>query len=459
MSEPLPTEHSASGTPAMSPIWLAIWAAADKGLAMLYGVASILLTMRVLDKDEWGAWTIFSVVFMVISMLGDFFILQPMVKIASENPSDPRPVITSSFIFYTIISLALGFTVALFSDLLAAIMKTPLVVPSFRMMGLLVLANIVRTHAIRVLQIQYRIVAIFFVDFIYFAGLIGLMIYGTNTGTLRTSTDMVDYNLIAFIGSSVLGMILAFRLLVPSFHDIGAATRRLLRLGLHQGGTGILTMLQQQSDVLIVSGIRGGWAAGVYGAARTFYRFFDSVRDAAQLLLVPATSRAYAQERIEAVEEITELATAAMVALMFPMTIGLIVLAPWLIPLVLPKFPEAIDEFQWLMANGFAIPFVIVPSVVLLGIGHTRDLFRGTLIGTAVLILAGLVLTWFFGAAGMAAGVFLGTTVTALLLTRRMNRYVRFTFGSVLRRSRGFGPLVRRRIAAFQGSIRRDGRG
>ncbi len=438
----------------MSPIWLAIWAAADKGLAMLYGVASILITMRMLDKDEWGAWTIFSVVFMVISMLGDFFLLQPMVKIASETHSDPRPVITSALIFYTAVTLALGFLVVVFADVLATITKTPTVVDSFRLMGWLALTNILRTHAIRVLQIHYRIIAIFLVDLIYFAGLVGLMLHGALSGTLRTSTDMIHYNIIAFIASSVLGAIFAFRLLIPMFKGIGSSTRRLLRLGMHQGGTGILTMLQQQSDVLIVSGIRGGWAAGVYGAARTFYRFFDSVRDAAQLLLVPATSRAYAQNRIEAVEEISELATAAIMALMFPLTLGMIVMAPLFIPLVLPKFPEAVDEFQWLMANGFAIPFVIVPSVVLLGIGHTRDLFRGTLIGTAVLILGGSILTWFFGAAGMAAGVSLGTTVTAILLTRRMNRYIPFTFGSVLRRSRSFGPIVRQRITALQGSLR-----
>jgi O-antigen/teichoic acid export membrane protein len=103
------------------------------------------------------------------------------------------------------------------------------------------------------------------------------------------------------------------------------------------------------------------------------------------------------------------------------------------------------------MAGGFVMPFVIVPSAVLLGIGHTRDLFRGTLVGTLVLVFGGLILTWFWGAAGMAAGVFCGTVVTAILLTRRMNRYVPFTFRSVLKRSRSFGPIVRRRILRRSG--------
>lgn len=438
----------------MSPLKLAVWAAADKILPMLYGVAVILIPLRALSPEEWGAWTNLQMVFMVIALVGDFFVLQPMVKITAESDDDPRPVITASFLMYAGFTLALGLAVVFGADLLARVFKSPYAVPSFAMMGWMILVNIVRTVAIRVLQIYYRIIAIFVVDVVYFAPLIALMIYGQLTGTFRTSVDFVGYNLIAFGASSLAGIVLCGRLLLPRFAHLSASLRRLLDLGLHQGGTGMLTVLQQQSDLAIVSGIRGGVAAGLYNAARTFYRFFDSVRDAAQLLLVPATSRAYSQNRIDEVEEVTELATAAIAGLMIPLSILMIAFAPWVVPFVLNR-PDAVEEFQVLMAGGFVMPFVIVPSAVLLGIGHTRDLYRCTLFGTIALIGGGFVLTWFFGSEGMAFGVLFGTSVTAVLLTRRMNRYVPFTFRSVLRRSRSFGPLLRKRLAALQFPTRR----
>lgn len=456
MKSPNDDAEPPTASPQESPLRLAVWAAADKALPVLYGLAIILIAMKALSKDEWGAWTIFSVVFMVISMCGDFFVLQPMVKIASEDAADTEPTITAGLALYTILSLALGLGVVALAEPLATVVKTPEAIPSFRLTFWIVVANLTRSHAIRVLQISYRIVAIFVVDLVYFVGLIALMCYGWAAGSFVRSTDLVMYNILAFIASSLVGLWLAMRGMRPAITGVPAAARRLARLGVHQGGTGLLTVLQQQSDVLIVGGMRGGKAAGVYGAARTFYRFFDSVRDAAQLLLVPATSRAYSQERIEAVEEITELATAALVILMFPLTVIMIALAPIVIPIILPNFPEAIDEFQWLMANGFLAPFVIVPSAVLLGIGHTRDLFRGTFIGTVMLIAAGGALTWFFGSVGMAAGVFVGTGVTGILLTRRMNRYVPFTFRSVLRRARTFGPALRNRVEAFSKGMRRN---
>lgn len=440
-----------------SPLRLAIWAAADKVLPLMYGFAVILIPLRMLSPEEWGAWTNFQMVFMVIVLVGDFFVLQPMVKVAAEGNDDPRPIITGAFILYATFTVVLGFAVMLGNHALASVLKSEHVAPSFVLMGWLTLSNVVRTVAIRALQISYRIVAIFYVDLVYFAILIGLMLKGYADGSFTSSVEFVHYNLIAFTASSAFGLIACGRLLMPRLHGLGVAIRRLLDLGVHQGGTGILTVLQQQGDLAIVSGLKGGVAAGIYNAARTFYRFFDAVRDAAQLLLVPATSRAYTQERIEAVEEVTELATAAIAALMIPLSIVMIAIAPWLVPLVLHK-PDAVDEFQILMAGGLVMPFVIVPSAVLLGIGHTRDLYRCTLYGTTVLIGGGFALTWFLGSEGMAFGVLLGTTVTAVLLTRRMNRYFPFTIGSVLRRSRSFGPLVRKRLADLQFLSRKEGR-
>jgi O-antigen/teichoic acid export membrane protein len=429
----------------MRPALLAFWAAADKALPMLYGLAMIVVAFRVLDEVQKGVWAVFQMVFMIISLLAEFFILQPMVKLAAERSGERGPIVTASIVLYTAFSVLLACVVIVMPGQLASLLKVPGAAATFDVMLLVIATTLVRNIAIRILQIDYRIVAIFIVDAAYFAPLVGLMIYGSLDGTFDSAMDMVDYNVIAFAISSLVGAVFTVRDLVPTLAGFGASVRRVLDLGWHQGGTGVLTVTQQQIDVGIVSGMKGARLTGIYFAAKTFYRFFDAVRDAAQLLLVPATSRAYAEERIEAVEEVTEFATAALVALIFPLTIGLIAFASVIVPIAIHE-PEAIEEFQWLMANGFAMPFVIVPSAVLLGIGRTRDLFRGTFIGTFVMVASGLVLTWFFGSVGMAAGVFCGTAATAVLLTSRMNRYVPFTFGSVLRRSRSFGAILRRRI-------------
>ena len=428
---------------------LTIWTGADKALPMIYGVAVVAIPLHfgLLTTEAWGIWVVFQTLFLSISLTGDFFFLQPMVKLASEHEADQRPIITAGSTLYTVLSLLLGGGITLLAPLFADILKTGETgIEAFGLMTATIGSTIPRNIAIRVLQIDYRMGRIFILDLVYFGGFVGLMIYGWQAGTFSRTMDMVWYNLIALIGSSVVGAVLCGVKIIPSFHHAGEAIRRIVSIGLHQGGTGIMTIIQQNIDVAIVSATRGSIAAGIYTAARIFYRIFEALREAGQLLLISVTSNAYSRDDRESVQDITVLATAALVALLYPLTILLISLAPVGIPFILPEYESATTVFQWLIASGFAMPFIIVPSSVLLGIGETRDLFRGMLIGTVVLAGAGLTLTYEFGPDGMAAGVLLGNTTIASLLTRRMNRYIDFSFRGVLKRSRSLGTIARTRL-------------
>lgn len=438
---------------------LTVWAAADKTLPMIYGVAVVVIPLGqgLIDKHQWGIWTVFQMLFLVISLLGDFFLLQPMVKLCAEHQADERPIITAAAGLYTGLSLLLALPVLLVPNLIAPLFK---IGPDGQLllswMLLTVACTIVRNIAIRILQIDYRMTRIFLVDLAYFGGFVGLMLAGWANGTFADAEDMIVYNLIALTASSLVGLVLCGRELIPAFEGVIFSARRIVEIGVHQGGTGLMTIVQQHGDTAIVSGTRGSVAVGIYNAARIFFRVFEALRDAGQLLLVPVTSNAYSQNNTEKVQDITVLATAALVFMLFPATLLLILTAPIFIPIILKDYASAVDEFQWLMASGFAMPFIIVPSAVLLGIGYTRDLFRGMLIGTVVLIGAGLVLTYLFGAVGMAAGVLLGNCTIAFLLTRRMNRYIDFSVRGVLQRSRHLGTLMRERARDLRATFGRN---
>ncbi len=459
MKEELPDIIPTEPSKARNRLYLTIWTAADKALPMIYGVAILVipLGLGLLDENEFGVWTVFQMLFLVISLLGDFFLLQPMVKLCTEHEAVQRPIVTASTGLYTGFTLLLTLPVVLAPTLTSSIFKIGAQgAEALSWILLTVIATIPRNISIRILQVDYRMTRIFLLDLAYFGGFVGLMIYGWQSNTFHTPGDIVQYNLLALALSSALGLLVCGRQLLPTFKGTGNATKRIVDLGVHQGGTGLMTIAQQQADIAIVSGTRGSVAVGLYNAARIFFRVFEALRDAGQLLLVPVTSLAYSQKNTERVQDITVLATAALVLLLFPTTTILILTAPIFFPMLLPTYASAVNEFQWLMASGFAMPFVIVPSAVLLGIGKTKDLFRGMVIGTAVLVGGGTLLTYALGEVGMAMGVFGGNLTLALLLTQRMNRYIEFSLKGVLQRSRGLSAIARERIKDMRTSFGRN---
>lgn len=428
-------------------LWTAFWAAADKGLPMLYGVAVILIVVNLLETSEFGIWVVFQTIFLAISLFGDYLLLQPMVKFSSEHEAEPRPIITAGMLLYISCCLLLAAPLSLFPGVFSDLLKTGEIGrAAFVWMVPTIGATIFRNISIRVLQIDLKIVLIFLLDLVYFGGFIALIMIGWSNGTLDSTGDMIMYNLYALAASSLFGALACGRLILPVFHDLRSAVRKIIDVAHHQGGTGLMTIVQQNVDVMIVSGTRGSLAVGFYSVARIFYRIFEALREAGQLLLISATSNAWSKRDEGKVQDLTVLATAALTAILYPMTIILIIVAPIGFELLLPDYGKAILPFQWLIASGFAMPFTIVTSSVLLGIGRTRDLFIGMAIGTGVMILAGLILTWVLGAQGMAIGVLLGNITIASILTARMNQSIDFSFRQVMKRSRGLGRSAREKL-------------
>lgn len=454
--------HNSAKAARPNTLWLAFWAGADKILPLVYGVAMVLIPLRSLPHSEWAIWTVTQMLFMIISLVAEFFILQPMVKISSETNetyTPTAPIILASLFLYSLFCVLLTIVVLLLANPLETLFKTQMLASAFPAMGLMILSTIIRNVSIRVLQIYYRIAAIFLVDLAYFLPVVGLMYLGNSWGKLNNAILLIKYNYYAFLISSFVGIMACmpqFMLFLRRYKKDSSAKitmnifiisiKKILSIGVHQGGTGVLTVLQQQGDVAIVSGVRGGAEVGIYNAARLFYRTFDAIRDAVQLLLVPAASRAFSSGRHDSVGGNAILSTALLFVFFLPVTVTLILLAPVIVPAVMPNYPQAADCFRWLFVSGVAMPFVIVPSAILLGIGEAKELFYGTLIGTLVLLIFGFMLTWFQGPVGMAQAVSIGTFATAILLTKKMNNYIHFTLKSVIKQSKRLPAIFKQTV-------------
>src|SRR5687768_7296066 len=174
-----------------SRLHLTAWAAADKALPMLYGVAVLLMPLKVLSTEEFGVWTAFQAVFLSISLIGDYFLLQPMVKLASEHDSDERPIVTAAMLLYIAISLLFAAPLTLFPAFFSDVFKTGAHgTIAFTWLAATIVATLLRNVSIRLLQIDYRITRIFLLDLVYFGGFVALMVAGRVRGDLDGSIDM-----------------------------------------------------------------------------------------------------------------------------------------------------------------------------------------------------------------------------------------------------------------------------
>ncbi|MFI5264300.1 MAG: hypothetical protein ACHQM6_07285, partial [Candidatus Kapaibacterium sp.] len=363
-----------------------IWAIADKALLLLYGFAIIIVVIGVLPEAEWGAFSLFQSIFLIICVLSDSIFLQPMVKFASEHEAEVEEILAASFNLYSLVMLVAGAGFAIFADGCAKLFASTELGAMLPWLPLLLALNIFRNVGIRYLQINYRISSIFWVDLSFFGSITLITILAHSLGIFHTAMDFMQVNLLGGALSSIVAIIysrkafIAMPLLKVPRNEYG----KLLSFAKYQAGTSALLTIQQWADVLVV-GVYAPAYVALYSAAKTLYRFFDAVREGATLLIVPIASKLHTSgesEKLSAlVEKLLFLAFAALVPISLVLALG----SDMLMSIVYKnKFPGIAQVFQILILTGFTLPLALVSTNVLIGIGRVKGLFFSVLGGTII---------------------------------------------------------------------------
>jgi stage V sporulation protein B len=415
-----------------------IWTVADKALLLLYGFGVIVLVVNILPPTEWGAFSLFQSIFLILCVLSDSIFLQPMVKFAAEHEAEVPQVLAGGFNLYTITMLVMGVIIAACAPGLATIFTSPELGSMLEFLPLLIVLSIFRNVGIRYLQIDLRINAIFWVDLAFFGSiLIGTVLIGA-LGLFHTATDFMYLNMVGAALSSVVTLFFcsrAFRAM-PLFRVPKYEYGRMLSFAKFQAGTSALLTLQQWSDVLIVGLFFNLREVAVYNAAKTIYRFLDAVREGATLLVVPMTSKLYTQRDFKGLSTLIEKLLFGAFALLVPISFVLAVGAPLIFSILYKgQYDAGAVVFQIMILSGFTLPLALIGTNALIGMGKAKDLFKATLGAVTIFFISSYILVPRMASRGEALAVFISMTVLAFLQFFAMRKELGLSAKGIWRRS------------------------
>jgi len=415
-----------------------IWTVADKVLLLLYGFGVIVLVANVLPPSEFGAFSLFQSIFLILCVLADSIFLQPMVKFASEHEAEVPEVLAGSFNLYVSSMLVSGVAIAAFSEGLGSMFRSPELTRMMPLLPVFISLTLFRNVGIRYQQIFLRINAIFWIDLAFFGPVLILTVLANALGMFHTAMDFLILNLIGGALSSMVAIAFcarAFRtmplLRVPK-HEYG----RMMSFAKFQAGTSALLTLQQWSDVLIVGLYYTPAEVAIYTAAKNLYRFLDAVREAATLLVVPLTSKLYTQGDSAGLSTLIEKMLFIAFALLVPVSLVLALGAfPLLHILYKGQYDAASTVFQILMLSGFTLPLSLIGTNALIGMGKARSLFLATLGAVATFFGLSYILAPMMASRGEALAVFISLTVLAFLQFFAMRSEVQLSARGIIRRA------------------------
>lgn len=425
-----------------------IWGLADKGLPVLYGVAFVVLVIRVLPEEEFGNFVLIQEIFLIISGLAQGFALQPLLKFGAEENQDNSGIVNAGFMLNAVFTLVCALLIIAVREPLSVVLNSPMLAPLLLYVPAMLIASLMRNFTLVLLQTRFMIKEIFWTDAVHFLGAPLLVYVMSKLHAFDTALDLILINVVSLSASSLVGVWLSRSMLTLKLRTNAREVRRLWDYGKYSLGGIVSFLFSTKSDSFILSAFTGPIQVAVYNSVKVFIRAYDMATQVLQMFVFPAVSRLSSKGEFASLKVLIEKATLFSTVGMLPVFIMFVGLAPPLVHIVYEgRYAAAIPMLQWFAVLSFVVPITAIGTSALLGLGHARLGFVISVESFVASVAIYLVCIPLLGALGATFGYILSSFVLAWLTTYQMNKFVPLTVREVFARTNDIKQFLKNRLS------------
>jgi lipopolysaccharide exporter len=405
-----------------------LWGIADKALPAVYGVAYVILVIRVLPEEEFGSFVLIQEIFLILSNLAAAFALHPLLKFGSEASDDQRDLLGATILFNLIFLLASSILVMVLRSPLALVLKAPAIEGLMVAVPVMLAANFIRNYTLILLQTRFALQRVFWIDAGHFLGAPLLIYVFSRLGRFNSAADLVQINVISLTFSSLIGLWLGRHLLRAKLLPRRAELARVWDYGKYSLGNIVGYLFYSRADSFFLSSFGGPAAVALYNSIKVFVRLFDTVPQVVQMFVLPAISKLQSLNDRSRMIALVEKAITFTTIAMTPVFLLLLLFSPQMIAIIYGgRYADAAPLLQILSVGALLTPIIAVASNALMGLGEVRLNFILNLKTFLFLLLAYLILIPWLGALGASLGFIAATFVQGWLFTSHLVRHVPVT--------------------------------
>lgn len=366
------------------------WTVADKLLVIGYGFVNIV-QIRSLGVDEFGLYSLLVALQTYIFILSDGSALQGIIQFGMKEEDRPQANYLALCIHCSIVVVA-SFLVLLLTEPLKILFNEPRLQNISYLLPIYCVLTLPRAFCLKLLQRDLQMRQIFLINLAWFGSM-----------TVATALSILSYQvlsfwsmiIIAFTGmliSSLVSILLSRSLLV--FNRSGELNLKvLLTFGIPQLAVSSLHNSVRQLDIYIIQYFFGATQVGIYTAAKTLFRVFETMADSVGGLLYPLTIKLYNTGKV------SEYLNALSKGLSFtwiPSIFAVIILISGgteiIVSILGNKYISAVGQFNILVLGAIFLPITVLSSVMI-GVRAVTIL----LLYVVVSAIVGLSVSFFIG--------------------------------------------------------------
>jgi lipopolysaccharide exporter len=409
-----------------------------------FGFVNFYILIRVLSKDDFGAWVLFLSIASLMELIKHGFVRNPLIRFLALSAKEEGPVIqTSSFFLNIVVGVLEVFVLLLCSVYLTEFWNAPQLGPMFRIYAISTALLVPVNHFDVVQQANLSFKGTFMSNFTRHCGLCLFIVITLLAGHTVTPLQLVYAQLCAIIASVFVSFFFARRYVRFSRWVDPAWFRQLRSYGFFTFGTNVSSMINRSIDSWMIGKLISPAAVTIFNPAIRISNLVEVPTETLTSIFFPKLSERIAQAGPETATDLYEKAVGAITAFMIPVVAFFIVFAGPVVYFVAgPGFEDTVPILQITMFYGLMIPFNRFMGITLDALGKARTNFFFVVRNASINVVSNFFFISQFGVIGAAYGTLTSYIIVSLLNLFYLRRNLNVSLGNIARNMFAFYPRV-----------------
>ncbi|MBC8204428.1 polysaccharide biosynthesis C-terminal domain-containing protein [bacterium] len=386
-----------------------LFALFDQALVTIYGFIYILIIVRTLPQVEMGYLMLEEAVRFFLSALSDGSIGQAQIKYLSGcEPEERGDIIATGLIMKLMVLGGAFILVFVFRGLFADLMQSPALSTLLLMAPLIILSKLLHNHGRHILVARQEYFRLFCLDLVFSLIFLSLLFGGKYLTGLDTAMKVLWVSVISgFAVTLALPLFVKGRWAFGRYNRMWARKQYIFARDIFINTAGY--WLYQRTDQLMLGAMVNPVAVAVYSIAGHFFKVFQLLNEAFNLVVLPGTSKISRNKDILTFEENRQVKKLyfsngiILQSLAALLGLFLFITADWLIVFLFgADYADAALVLKIMLIGLVAVPFARLAGSVIAGLGRPDICAKITWITGGINLALNFVLIPKIGMAGAA---------------------------------------------------------
>ncbi len=402
---------------------------------LAFGMGSLLILVRALDKSTFGIWAIFMVVTTFVEIPRAGLLQNGLLKFLSTESKDKHgQIITASLVLNLFFTIAIIGLLIPGAGVIANWQDAPILQP---MLWLYIAITIVlmpffNVNYIQQANLDFR--GIFWSTFVRYGLFFGYNLYHFIMGLEFDLMGLVWMQLVAAIFGSLVSMYYVKPYFIWAKRIDWSWVKKLIGFGKYVFGTNLATMIHKKADVMILGHMLSSAAAALQDVAVRITYLIEAPAMAAAGVVFPQSARAMEEQGVKGVKVLYERVVGIIVGLLLPFALFVMLFPKLIIGLIAgEEYMEAVNILRITVGYGLIIPFAIQFGTILDSIGLPKVNFLYTMAGGLLNLALLFVFIKQFGVIGAAYAGLSSYSIMLFFQQRFLNKKVGVNFLNIFK--------------------------